>query len=109
MNWYKIEYFVDQGGEFFLTNIRVKAESPEEAVSRLKAWYTKQSRRLRTRKPRIEVLEVTMGKSEYENALDMLWLMHKNIYLELWDPGIATEKMVSRLKRQYPEIWSEIS
>ena len=109
MDWYKVKYFVDKGDEFFLTSTRVKAESPEEAVNKLKTWYSKQSRWLGARKPRIEVLEVTIGKSEDVNALDMLWLMHRNVYLELWQPEITTKRMVSRLKSKYPEIWSEVS
>ena len=109
MNWYKIDYFVDKGDKFFLTNARMKAESPEEAVTDLNAWYSKQAKRLQVRKPKIKIFEITTGKSEDENALDILWLMHRNIYLELWEPGITTRKMVSKLKKKYPEIWSEIS
>ena len=109
MNWYTVEYFVDQGDNFFLTKVRIKADSKEDAISKLKTWYSKQSRWLGKRKPRIEIFEVTVGKSENENALDMLWIMHKSIYLELWDQGITTIKMISKLKNKYPEIWSEIS
>lgn len=93
-----IPWFTHQG-ENFTPTIRTPATSKKSAMREVRSWYKKRGVQ------DITFLSVEELKPLDEYALDRLWEISPDIYLELWEPGISTSTLLRKLKREYPEIW----
>lgn len=109
MNVYKVEFVETLGENTFSTFVNVRAESEQEAED----WVRRTQRNLAKTHYgdvpfEIIILSVTRVGSKEEQILDRLWDINQDIYYELWEPGVSTREMITKLIENYPSVYESL-
>lgn len=103
---YKVSFTETIGGITFNSHLTINAPSEEAAESKTIQTQRNLAKKYRKGPIYISVLGVREISTEDEGLLDLLWEMHKDIYLELWEPDISDKDLIKELKTKHPKIYN---